>query len=114
MARCSHLQAPGAHHAALLVQCRSSCASVPRLTAPQLLHAAKLAKLSGACYLPDDQLQGFLMDQNLKLHAAGNTHFTRHAFISVLVINLFAGNALSISSLVPDLIPYPRTYARVL
>ncbi len=76
--RYSRLQALGAHQASLPVQRRSASASVLHLTGPQLLHAAKLAKLSGACYLPDDELQDFLNGHNLRLHAAGNTHFTRY------------------------------------
>ncbi|KAK9841107.1 hypothetical protein WJX74_000038 [Apatococcus lobatus] len=58
-------------------QIRCLSTAVPQLTAPQLLNAAKLAKLSGACYLPENQLQGFLAGESLQLHASGRTHFTR-------------------------------------
>ncbi len=73
----SHVQAFGGQNGLTHQPSRYTSTAVPQLTAPQLLNAAKLAKLSGACYLPESQLEGFLADEQLQLHASGNTHFTR-------------------------------------
>ncbi len=47
------------------------------LSAAQLRHAAKLARLSGLCYRPTDQLSESLEEEGFHLISCGQTHFTR-------------------------------------
>ncbi|BDA40661.1 hypothetical protein COCOBI_01-3140 [Coccomyxa sp. Obi] len=47
------------------------------LSAAQLRHAAKLARLSGLCYRPTDELSESLEKEGLHLISCGQTHFTR-------------------------------------
>ena len=47
------------------------------LTAAELRHAAKMARLSGLCYRPTDQLSEALRQEGLRLISCGQTHFTR-------------------------------------
>ena len=47
------------------------------LSAPELHRAAKLARLSGLCYLRADELSARLQLEGLQLVCSGMTHFTR-------------------------------------
>jgi len=47
------------------------------LTSGQLMHAAKMARLSGFTYRPVDDLTEWLSKEGLQLVARGQTHFTR-------------------------------------
>jgi hypothetical protein len=47
------------------------------LSASQLRHAAQMARLSGFCYRPADDLAESLDQEGLRLVARGQTHFTR-------------------------------------
>jgi len=50
------------------------------LTSGQLMHAAKMARLSGFTYRPVDDLTEWLSKEGLQLVARGQTHFTRSDF----------------------------------
>lgn len=71
--------APPQLHLSIPVQPFSNQASAARkeLSAAQLRHAAKLARLSGLCYRPADQLSESLEQEGLHLISCGQTHFTR-------------------------------------
>ncbi len=47
------------------------------LTTAQLMHAAKMARLSGFTYRPVEDLSDWLSKEGLQLVARGQTHFTR-------------------------------------
>ena len=47
------------------------------LTTAQLMHAAKMARLSGFTYRPVEDLSEWLSKEGLQLVARGQTHFTR-------------------------------------
>lgn len=47
------------------------------LSASELRHAARLARLSGFCYRPFEDLADSLEGEGLRLVARGQTHFTR-------------------------------------
>ena len=49
------------------------------LTPEQLMHAAKMARLSGFTYRPVEDLTEWLGKEGLQLVARGQTHFTRYA-----------------------------------
>ena len=55
------------------------------LTTAQLMHAAKMARLSGFTYRPVEDLSDWLSKEGLQLVARGQTHFTRS--VSMLSCN---------------------------
>lgn len=61
---------------------------LPPLTSKALHRAALLARLSGLCYYPAEQLAERLANEGMKLVVSGNTSFTRllNLFSSVLLL----------------------------
>ena len=55
------------------------------LTPEQLMHAAKMARLSGFTYRPVEDLTEWLGKEGLQLVARGQTHFTRYALDQGLI-----------------------------
>ena len=55
------------------------------LTPEQLMHAAKMARLSGFTYRPVEDLTEWLGKEGLQLVARGQTHFTRYALDEGLI-----------------------------
>ena len=58
------------------------------LKSTDLHRAASLARLSGLCYYPADQLEWRLQKEGLKLITSGDTPFTR--FASLISLSLLA------------------------
>ena len=53
------------------------------LTAAELRHAAKMARLSGLCYRPTEELSESLVQEGLRLISCGQTHFTRSGVLQI-------------------------------
>ena len=58
------------------------------LTPEQLMHAAKMARLSGFTYRPVEDLTEWLGKEGLQLVARGQTHFTRYALDEGLIAHV--------------------------
>ena len=66
--RCPSKEPPGS---------RAGLSEQTELAPAQLMHAAKMARLSGLTYRPVDDLTDWLSKEGLQLVARGQTHFTR-------------------------------------
>ena len=64
------------------------------LTPEQLMHAAKMARLSGFTYRPVEDLTEWLGKEGLQLVARGQTHFTRYAADNDLTVCVLTAVAL--------------------
>lgn len=68
------------------------------LTAAQLRHAAKMARLSGLCYRPTDQLSDSLDKEGLRLISSGQTHFTRWGVVEICIWSFDAPKIIHLGS----------------